>query len=437
MAHHQHHLTCHAILRACACVPTAFLFIANGITPIALNNFVGFSNLPNQHHRRSVKRGFHFTVMVVGESGLGKATLINTLFNSQLYPDRKPTITTDLQSTLEIKQISEEIVEQGVSLRLTVIDTPGFGDAINNNEDSWKPIIANVEARYDSYLEQELRLNRSQIVDNRIHACLYFIPPTGHALRQIDIEFMKRIAPRVNLVPIIAKSDTLTEEEVQVFKQRIMDDITHHQIPVYHPPTYPDDDPETLNETRAIDSKIPFAVVGSTKEVTTPDGRKVRGRAYPWGVIEVDNEAHNDFVKLRQMLVRTHMEELKLGTDQGLYESYRTSKLRAMGREQEIFSKEINPAASMEEQRLLHEQRLAKMENDMKLVFQQKVQEKEAKLKQSEEELYARHREMRDALERQRSELEDKKRKLEGLIHNAGLNKPTTPEKSRKKGIFK
>jgi len=44
----------------------------------------------------------------------------------------------------------------------------------------------------------------------------------------------------------------------------------------------------------------------------------------------------------------------------------------------------------------------------MKMVFQQKVAEKESKLKQSEEELYARHREMKEALEKQRLELEDK-----------------------------
>lgn len=60
----------------------------------------------------------------------------------------------------------------------------------------------------------------------------------------------------------------------------------------------------------------------------------------------------------------------------------------------------------------MHEAKLAKMEAEMKMVFQQKVQEKEAKLKQSEEELYARHREMKDALEKQRLELEDKKRRV-------------------------
>lgn len=50
--------------------------------------FVGFANLPNQVHRKSVKKGFEFTLMVVGESGLGKSTLVNSLFLTDLYPER-------------------------------------------------------------------------------------------------------------------------------------------------------------------------------------------------------------------------------------------------------------------------------------------------------------------------------------------------------------
>jgi len=161
-------------------------------------------------------------------------------------------------------------------------------------------------------------------------------------------------------------------------------------------------------------SKVPFAVVGANTEVVNADGRRVRGRKYPWGIIEVDNEEHCDFVKLRQMLIRTHMEELKEHTNNVLYENYRTDKLLAMGVSQDpsVF-KEVNPAVKQEEERLLHEQKLAKMEAEMKMVFQQKVAEKEAKLRQSEEELYARHREMKEQLERQRMELEEKKARLE------------------------
>ena len=49
------------------------------------------------------------------------------------------------------------------------------------NFTSWKPIVENIEARFDSYLEQENRVNRQKIVDNRVHASLYFIQPTGHS----------------------------------------------------------------------------------------------------------------------------------------------------------------------------------------------------------------------------------------------------------------
>ena len=65
--------------------------------------------------------------------------------------------------------------------------------------------------------------------------------------------------------------------------------------------------------------------MGADKEIDV-NGTKIRGRRYPWGVIDVDNEDHCDFIKLRQMLVRAHMEELKEHTNEVLYESYRSAK---------------------------------------------------------------------------------------------------------------
>lgn len=155
-------------------------------------------------------------------------------------------------------------------------------------------------------------------------------------------------------------------------------------------------------------------MVGANAEVQTAEGRRVRGRKYPWGIIEVDNEEHCDFSKLRQMLIRTHMEELKENTNNALYENYRSDKLESMGMQQDpsVF-REVNPAAKQEEERELHEQKLAKMEREMKMVFQQKVTEKEQKLHQSGEELLTRHREMKEQLERQRAELEEKKARIE------------------------
>lgn len=70
-----------------------FVHILNAIFPFSdkdrERDYIGFATLPEQMHRKSVKRGFDFTLMVVGESGLGKSTLINSLFLGDLYKNRK------------------------------------------------------------------------------------------------------------------------------------------------------------------------------------------------------------------------------------------------------------------------------------------------------------------------------------------------------------
>ena len=59
-----------------------------------------------------------------------------------------------------------------------------------------------------------------------------------------------------------------------------------------------------------MNEQMPFAVVGSREEIVV-NNVKVRAREYAWGVVEVENEAHCDFVKLREMLIRTNMEDLR------------------------------------------------------------------------------------------------------------------------------
>ena len=51
-------------------------------------------------------------------------------------------------------------------------------------------------------------------------------------LRQIDLEFMRRMHRKVNIVPVIAKADTLTSTEIKRLKDHIMVDIEDHKIQV-------------------------------------------------------------------------------------------------------------------------------------------------------------------------------------------------------------
>lgn len=50
---------------------------------------------------------------------------------------------------------------------------------------------------------------------------MFFINPSGHSLRAIDIVVLKKLSEVVNVVPIIAKSDSLTMEERFSFKQKV------------------------------------------------------------------------------------------------------------------------------------------------------------------------------------------------------------------------
>ncbi|KAK0145878.1 Septin-2 [Merluccius polli] len=191
--------------------------------------YVGFANLPNQVHRKSVKKGFEFTLMVVGESGLGKSTLINSLFLTDLYPERYvPGAAEKIERTVQIEASTVEIEERGVKLRLTVVDTPGYGDAINS-QDCFKTIIQYIDNQFERYLHDESGLNRRHIVDNRVHCCFYFISPFGHGLKPLDVEFMKAIHSKVNIVPVIAKADTLTLKERDRLKRRVSAMRTHAQ----------------------------------------------------------------------------------------------------------------------------------------------------------------------------------------------------------------
>ncbi|EDO15430.1 hypothetical protein Kpol_1027p4 [Vanderwaltozyma polyspora DSM 70294] len=448
-----------------------------------ITNYVGFANLPKQWHRKSIKKGFNLNILCVSQTGLGKSTLINTLFNKNIYneengsnivnsttdnldkiklEDDNNTISNEEsaentntdnvssnngnnkhnssngnsesnQPNVRIESVSTIIEENGVNLRLTVVDTPGFGDSIDNTN-SWEPIIKEVDSRFDQYLDAENRINRSVIEDNRIHACLYFIEPTAHFLKPLDLEFCKQIHEKCNLIPIIAKSDILTEEEIDSFKRKITKQLQEAGVKLFKPPHYELDDKETIKLTDELYNKLPFAVVGSTDLVVNGEGKQVRGRSYPWGIVEVDNANHNDFVYLRDYLVRQYLEELRERTNNELYENYRSEKLTKLGINQDnLVFKEFDPETRQKEDKQLHEAKLAKLEAEMKSVFQTKVSEKEKKLQKSEAELFARHKEMKEKLTKQLKALEEKKHQLEMSIANQMTSSPA----QKKKGFLR
>ncbi|XP_020615965.1 neuronal-specific septin-3-like, partial [Orbicella faveolata] len=261
-----------------------------------------------------------------GATGLGKSTMVNTLFKGRLSRMSSTGAAAAIPKTVEVKSVSHVIEEKGVRLKLTITDTPGFGDQINN-ESCWEPILKYIQEQYDKYLIEETSIKRKpRVPDSRVHCCLYFIAPTGHRLRPIDVEFMKRLDKCVNIVPVIAKADTLTVEEREAFRRRLREDIEKNHINIYPILNRHDLDEEEARTTSRIRDQLPFAVIGSDRYVTV-SGKPVLGRKTKWGLIEVENKNHCEFAQLRDMLIKTHMQDLKEVTDTIHYESYRRKRL--------------------------------------------------------------------------------------------------------------
>ncbi|KAF1586341.1 UNVERIFIED_CONTAM: Septin-10, partial [Eudyptes robustus] len=183
--------------------------------------------------------------LTLGETGSGKSTLINSLFNTN-FDDP---VSTHFLPSVRLRAQTYELQESNVLLKLTIVNTVGFGDQINK-DDSYQPIVDYIDAQFEAYLQEELKIKCSLFSyhDTRIHVCLYFISPTGHSLKTLDLLTMKSLDSKVNIIPIIGKADSISKTELQKFKNKIMSELVSNGIQIYQFPT----DDETVSKINTI-----------------------------------------------------------------------------------------------------------------------------------------------------------------------------------------
>lgn len=304
---------------------------------------------------------------------------MNTLFTTILKEpiDEHARHQKQISHTVEINITRVELEEKGFNMKLTLIDTPGFGDYVNN-KDCWVPVVRFIDQRYENYLRKENGDRQGGGDDLRVHACLYFITPNGHTLKPLDIEAMKQIGSRVNLIPVIGKSDCLSKPDLYTFKERIRDCLTYHNIQYYSPPAESEDEENTLRN-QSIISAMPYAIVGSNG-IAEIDGTTTPIRQYPWGTVILENEEHCDFKKLRNLLIRTYMHDLLASAAEVHYEGYREKKLVSEGRLDE------DPEGHARREL---EQQLREKEESLRKQFTEQVRVKEQEFRQWEQRLIA------------------------------------------------
>ncbi|ORZ28601.1 Septin-domain-containing protein [Lobosporangium transversale] len=383
--------------------------------PLQLSAPLGLETLPGQRFTKVKRKAFDLNLMVVGESGLGKTTFMNTLFNSNLK-EEIPVKKIHSSQTVEITPSYYELVEDGVLLNLCVVDTPGFGDELNR-ERNLAPIIEYIDRQYEEYMAAERHPGfRKTIPDTRIHAVLYFLAPTGHGLKELDVRALKNLSEKANVIPLIAKGDTMTAEEKVAFKSLLLRDLEEYQIRTF-PSSYPDE----VDDAEELLKHIPFSVIGSDSFALVGN-MKVRARSYRWGIVEVENPEHSDFVHLRELLLATCLHDLVECTHGTHYHAFRAKALRSRGRPTSILKCDDSYESQIMDARQRNRQEMERKEEEIRQKFIEKVQEKETALREREEQLNAKKAEMVAELEQYKVLLEKEQRELDELIANSRSN---------------
>ncbi|MEJ1282134.1 hypothetical protein NN561_013087 [Cricetulus griseus] len=298
---------------------------------------------------------------------------------------RESTPASESVQTVRIVQL-----EPGTSKSLDVLSLMIL-DVLSKYCKSYQPVVEYLDAQFEAYLQEELKIKRSLVDyhDSRIHVCLYFIAPTGHSLKSLDLLTMKNIDRRVNIIPLIAKADSLSKMDLQKFKSNIMSELVSNGIQIYQFPIDEEDD----------------------------DNSQVNS------LNKLENENHCDFVKLRDLLLCTNMEDLKDQTHTQHYECYRSSRLQKLGfndtgpNNQPVSFQEMYEAKRQE----FHGQCLRE-EEELKQTFMLRVKEKELTFKDAEKEacttnlLQDKFEHLKRIQQEEILKLEEERRKLEEQI---------------------
>ncbi|KAI1793414.1 Septin-domain-containing protein [Ganoderma leucocontextum] len=226
-----------------------------------------------------------FNLMVAGAQGTGKTSLLRLLLDTA---DVSPTATADQKAamdrflrgstkrTVAIQSACVEICESKYDrLLLSVIDTPGLDFQEGHElkmERQVSTIVKYLDSQFADTMNEESKVVRQSKGDQHIHLCIYMIDPSsvvtegtrrgqssfpakirsettvsykppdlssmseetdseeeedenGLTMSPVDIRVLRRIAARTNILPVVARADSLTDGKLAAVKKAIHRDL--------------------------------------------------------------------------------------------------------------------------------------------------------------------------------------------------------------------
>lgn len=284
-------------------------------------------------------------VMVAGLSGLGKTTTCSTLLElwqhdetqpppgdrslAQRFLDRQPALSIKPnyrpkppKQTMVVdpsRQFSRFDEETNTILRVRIVDTPGFGNRVNH-KDAVRPIANYMHKcrskQYQAETSPALPDEHVEACDDLIHVCLYFLSP-GRFL-EMDAYFLRRIQSEVCIIPVIAKADTLTDDELSSYRDQLTKAFARDGIVPYS------FDSKNKKEANEKDTSSLFSRgrrVGEALAVVSRDG------LYTWGEVRSLDPVHSDLLLVRDLLLSQHTETF-VQLARAKYGVYRAKRIR-------------------------------------------------------------------------------------------------------------
>ena len=179
--------------------------------------------------------------------------------------------------------------------------------------------------RSQDYVEKE---------DELVHVCLYFLSP-GRFL-EIDRHFMKKVQKQVTIVPIIAKADTLTDEEIAVYRAELREILERERIHVYD---FDGVNGRVHDNVNSSSMHRNYLMMANTNSNSSNQNSFHRGRKpgetltiisrdgnYPWGKSRAFDPGHSDLTLIRDVLLSKHTERF-LQVALGHYARYRARRI--------------------------------------------------------------------------------------------------------------
>ncbi|KAG0292189.1 hypothetical protein BGZ98_002680 [Dissophora globulifera] len=199
----------------------------------------------------------YLRLAVVGDSGVGKTsfarqfteTLPEVLshdWESKNAPDEDYTRTEALvekfsSTMMEIPWDNMDADDEVPARNLVFVDTPGYGSVVDaqTNFDLFMSYVGQTFEEKNKRISPFTEVSNNELMRSLvtgvgahkfIDVCFYLIV---HRLKPIDVEFMRLISEKANVVPVICKVDTQSEQEVRDLKVHVLKTLKEQGVSIY------------------------------------------------------------------------------------------------------------------------------------------------------------------------------------------------------------